>query len=224
VRSPSGQLALAVLALAFGFLVVVQFRAQAGAGGLENLSAGDLTTLIANLNTRNQQLAAEEAGLRTRLNELNATGTQHERLVASIRDELSRVRRWAGLGPVSGRGVRITIQGPMGASGVNDLVNELRAAGAEAIAIEDVRVTEADVVADLPDGLAVENRSLVPPFTVWAIGNPQVLTASLTRVGGIIGRIQVSQPGVSIAVAPQDLVELPATRRPLGPRSGQPRL
>jgi len=224
VRSRSGQLALTALALALGFLVVVQFRTQAGAGGLEDLSAGDLTTLIANLNTRNQQLAAEESGLRTRLGELRATGTQHERLVASIRDELSKVRRWAGLDPVQGRGVRITIQGPIRANGVNDLVNELRAAGAEAIAIEDVRLTEAEVVADLPDGLGVENRSLDPPFTIWAIGNPQVLTASLTRVGGIIGRIQVSQPEVSIAVAPQDLVELPATRRPMGPRSGQPRL
>ena len=224
MRSPAGQLALTAMALVLGFLVVVQLRTQAGAGGLENLSAGDLTTLIANLNTRNQQLAAEEAGLRTRLGELRATGTQHERLVAAIRDELSRVRRWAGLDPVRGRGVRITVNGPIGANGVNDLVNELRAAGAEAIAIEDVRVTEADVVADLPDGLAVENRALDPPFTIWAVGNPQVLTASLTRVGGIIGRIQVSQSEVSIAVAAEDLVELPATRRPSGPRAGQPRL
>jgi len=211
MRRPSAQVALFALALVFGFLVVLQFRTQAAAGGLEDLSAGDLTTLIANLNTRNQQLAAEEAGLRSRLNELRAIGTQHTRLVTSIREELSKVRRWAGLDAVRGRGVRIAVEGPIGANGLNDLVNELRAAGAEAIAIEDVRLTASDVVAELPDGLGVENRSLASPMTVWAVGNPQVLTASLTRVGGIIGRIQVSQPDVSIAVAPQDTVELPAT-------------
>ena len=224
MRSRSGQIALAALALALGFLVVVQFRTQATAGGLADLSAGDLTTLIANLTTRNQQLATEEATLRSRLSDLQASGTQHAKIVASIQEELSRLRRWAGFDPVRGRGVRITILGPVGAHGLNDLINELRSAGAEAMAIESVRVTEADVAADLPDGLGVENRSLHAPITVWAIGNPQVLTASLTRVGGIIGRIQVSQPEVTIAVAPQDVVDLPATSRPSGPRTGRPTL
>jgi uncharacterized protein YlxW (UPF0749 family) len=224
VRSRSGQIAIAALALALGFLVVVQFRTQATAGGLADLSAGDLTTLIVNLNARNQQLATEEATLRARLSDLQTSGTQHAKIVASIRDELSRLQRWAGFDPVRGRGVRITIQGPIGAHGLNDLINELRSAGAEAIAIEDVRITEADVVADLPDGLGVENRALDAPITMWAIGNPQVVSASLTRVGGIIGRIQVSQPDVTIAVAPQDVIDLPATGRPPGPRTGRPTL
>ena len=224
MRSRSGQIAIAALALALGFLVVVQFRTQAAAGGLADLSAGDLTTLIANLSTHNQQLATEEATLRSRLSDLQASGTQHARIMASIRDDLSRLRRWAGFDPVRGRGVRLTIDGPIGAHGLNDLLNELRSAAAEAIAIEDVRITEADVVADLPDGLGVENRSLDGPITVWAIGNPQVLTASLTRIGGIIGRIQVSQPEVTIAVAAQELIDLPATDRAPGPRTGRPTL
>jgi uncharacterized protein YlxW (UPF0749 family) len=224
VRSRSGQIAIAALAMVLGFLAVVQFRTQATAGGLADLSAGDLTTLIANLTTHNQQLATEEATLRTRLLDLQASGTQHAKIMASIRDELSRLRRWAGFDPVRGRGVRIIIDGPIGAHGLNDLINELRSAAAEAIAIEDVRITEADVVADLPDGLGVENRALDAPITVWAIGNPQVLTASLTRVGGIIGRIQVSQPEVTIAVAQQDVIDLPATRRAPGPRTGRPTL
>jgi len=224
MRRPASQIAVAALALALGFLIVVQFRTQAIAGGLEGLSAGDLTTLIANLNTRNQQLVIEQAALRAQATELQASGTQHSRLVASIRDELSRVRRWAGFDAVHGRGVRMTVGGPIGAHGLNDLLNELRAAGAEAIAVEDARITESDVIASLPDGLAVENRSLDSPVTIRAIGNPQVLTAALTRVGGIIGRIQVSQPEVTVAVAPQDAVDLPATDHPLGPSAGRPRL
>jgi uncharacterized protein YlxW (UPF0749 family) len=212
----TGQLALFAFAVVFGFLVVVQYRAQAEPGGLADLSAADLTTLIANLNTRNGQLAAEQATLQARLADLRAAGSQHTRVVASLRDELSRVRRWAGLDPVTGRGVRITVVGPIRAAGINDLLNELRSAGAEAIAIEDVRVTASDVVADLPDGLAVGDRTLPPSITVSAIGNAQVLTAALTRVGGIIGRIQVSQPEVTIGVAPADDLTLPATRHPAG--------
>jgi len=214
VRKPAAQIALFAFALVFGFLLVVQYRAQTESGGLEDLSAADLTTLIANLNTRNGQLAAEEATLRARLVDLQAAGNQHTRVVDSLEDELSRVRRWAGLDAVTGRGVRISVQGPIRAAGLNDLLNELRAAGAEAIAIEDVRVTASDVVADLPDGLAVGDRQLGDSVTVSAIGSPQVVTAALTRVGGIIGRIQVSQPDVTIGVTADDDVTLPATRHP----------
>jgi len=214
VRTRTGQIALFAFALVFGFLLVVQYRAQTESGGLEDLSAADLTTLIANLNTRNGQLAAEESTLRARLADLEAAGSQHGRVVASLRDELSRVRRWGGLDAVTGRGVRITVDGPMRAAGLNDLINELRSAGAEAIAIGDVRITASDVVADLADGLAVGDRSLGGGIAVTAIGNPQVLTAALTRVGGLIGRIQVSQPEVTIAVTPQDALTLPPTRHP----------
>jgi uncharacterized protein YlxW (UPF0749 family) len=217
MRQPPAQLALFALAVLLGFLVVVQLRAQADAGGLADLSAADITTLIANLDTRNQQLAAEEAALTARLNDLRASGSQHSRLVASIREELSRVRRWAGLDPVEGRGVRIIVEGPVGANALNDLLNEIRAAGAEAIAIEDVRITVSDVVAELPDGIAVGNRSLRSPVTVWVVGNPQVITGALTRVGGIIGRIQVSQPEVTVSVAPASKVDLPATVDAVGP-------
>jgi uncharacterized protein YlxW (UPF0749 family) len=215
-RRPA-QIALFVFALVLGFLIVVQYRAQAESGGLADLSAADLTTLIANLNTRNGQLAGEEATLRARLADLQAAGSEHTRLVTSLRDELSRVRRWAGLDAVHGRGIRVTVDGPIRAAGLNDLLNELRAAGAEAIAIEDVRVTASDVVADLPDGLAIADRPLSGTVTVVAVGSSQTLTAALTRVGGIIGRIQVSQPDVTIAVAAQDDIALPATRHPASP-------
>lgn len=216
MRRPPAQLALFVLTLILGFLVVVQLQAQSVAG-LEGLSAGDLTTLIANLNTRDQQLATEQADLSRSLSDLRASGTQHSQLVTSIRDDLSRVRRWAGLDPVVGRGVRLTVGGPVRADLLNQLVNELRAAGAEAIAIEDVRVSADDVAADLPDGPAIGNRSLASPVTVWAVGNPQVVTAALTRVGGIIGRLQVSQPDVTIAVIPEDEVHIPAAPPPGAP-------
>ena len=214
MRTRTGQLALFGFALVFGFLLVVQYRAQADSGGLAELSAADLTTLIANLNTRNGQLVAEESTLRARLADLQTAGSQHGRVVASLHDDLSRVRRWSGLEAVSGRGVRITVDGPIHAAGLNDLLNELRSAGAEAIAIEDVRITASDVVADLADGLAVGDRSLPASVTVSAIGNSQVLTAALTRVGGIIGRIQVSQPEVTISVASSDGLTLPATHHP----------
>ena len=61
------QLALAAVAFVLGLLVVVQMRAQAGSGGLAQLSSQDLTVLVANLNDRNDQLRREVATLEDEL-------------------------------------------------------------------------------------------------------------------------------------------------------------
>src|SRR5262249_7361881 len=62
------QLTIAAVAFVLGLLVVVQLRSQAGAPGLAQLSAQDLTVLVANLNDRNDQLRREGASLERELN------------------------------------------------------------------------------------------------------------------------------------------------------------
>ena len=57
------QLTISAVALALGFLVVLQLRVEQSTPGLAALSAPDLTILVANLNTRNDQLRTEIARL-----------------------------------------------------------------------------------------------------------------------------------------------------------------
>ena len=95
--------------------------------------------------------------------------------VAEIRADLDRIRAWSGLDPVAGDGITITIRGPIGAPDVEDVINELRNAGAEAIAIDDVRVVTGTVdrrVAGVD--LASTTRRLRDPFTIRAIGGDGV--------------------------------------------------
>jgi uncharacterized protein YlxW (UPF0749 family) len=107
---------------------------------------------------------------------------------------------------------------------VNDVFNELRAAGAEAIAVNGVRVVPGTVVAGAPGVLSVENEALPATVTIDAVGNPTNLTGSLVRPSGIVGRIQAAQPGVAIEVEPMDALQLPATERSLQPADGRPRV
>ena len=103
---------------------------------------------------------------------------------------------WAGLSPVTGPGVRVTLRGDAaGERGRTDLLNELRNAGAEAIAVGGVRVVAWTVVAGPPGGLSVENRPLVGAIEVEAIGNPSTLTGSLTRAGGVVAQLAGDLPG-----------------------------
>ena len=230
VRRPSdaarlgSRLSVAAVALLLGILTIGQLRGQAGVPGLSALSATELTQLIANLTTGNDQLRAEIAQLQRQEADLASTKQRGETTVDELTADLERIRAWSGITAVSGQGIVVTIQGPIGGDGVEDLLNELRNAGAEAIAVAGVRVVGGVVVAGTPGELSVENESLGDAFEIRAIGSPQILTGTLTRTGGVIAQIGATYPLVTITVTPVDRLTLPATDRSLTPTFAQPRL
>jgi uncharacterized protein YlxW (UPF0749 family) len=218
------QAAIGVVAAILGLLVVVQLRTQQDDPGLSALSTQDLTVLIANLNTRNGQLRDEVASLSQDLATLAASQARGLSSVEQIRRDLARIRAWAGLDPVAGRGVRILVSGPVDGPAVEDLLNELRNAGAEAISVGGVRVVAGTVVSGAAGSVGIENTLLADPFEVVAIGSPEVLTGALTRVGGAISMLAATHPRVQVAVAPADGLQVPATTRSLAPIQGTPSL
>jgi uncharacterized protein YlxW (UPF0749 family) len=218
------QLTIAAVAFVLGLLVVLQLRSQASDSALGQLSAQDLTVLVANLNARNDQLRREGSTLERELNTLTSNQARGDASVDEITDDLERVRAYAGLEPVAGPGVTISVEGPIDGPGVEELINELRNAGAEAIAVGDVRMVPGEVVSGTAGAIAVGDTALSPGFELTAIGAPDKLTGSLTRSGGVIAQFAVTQPDIVVTVTPVDRVELPATNRTLIPAHGRPRL
>jgi uncharacterized protein YlxW (UPF0749 family) len=218
------QLTIAAVAAILGLLVVVQLRGQTGGSELQTKSAQDLSSLVASLNDENDRLRAEISNLQQQRDELRADRTSGATSLGQIQSDLARIRAWSGLDPVAGKGVQITVTGDIDAASVDDLLNELRNAGAEAIAIEDMRVIARTTVSGVPGALDVDGYLLRDPFTIQAIGRPEVLVGSLTRVGGIIARLGATNPGATVEVEPEDQpMTLPATKRNLVPDHGQPR-
>lgn len=218
------QLTIAAVALLLGLLVVVQLRSQSGPAGLAQLSAQDLTVLVANLNARNDQLRTEVSSLQRELGTLNQNQARGEVSVDEIRSELSRIRAYAGLDAVAGPGITISINGPIDGSGTEELINELRNAGAEAIGAGGSRVVTGVVVTGPPGEAAIAGTRLGRTFELAAIGAPDKLTGSLTRSGGVIAQLAATQPDVVVTVTPVDRLVLPATTRNLVPAHGHPRL
>jgi uncharacterized protein YlxW (UPF0749 family) len=219
------QVVVAIVLFALGFLVVVQLRAQAGGGGLAALTSQELTLLVANLNTRNDQLRSEIAAIERQLEDLELGGSRGASSISESQATLSRIRVWAGLDPVQGDGVAITVRGEVSAAVMEDLVNELRNAGAEAIAIGDVRVVPGTVVGGgVGEPVFVDDVRLEDPFTLRAIGGPESLTGSLTRAGGIMAQVAATHPDATLEIEPTDDMILPPTGRDLVPSHGRPGL
>jgi uncharacterized protein YlxW (UPF0749 family) len=218
------RLSVTLVAVLLGILAVGQFRGQAGVPGLSNLSATELTQLIANLTTGNDQRRAEVAELQRQEAHLVDVKQRGETTVDELTSDLERIHAWSGVTPVTGQGITITVVGLIGGDGVEDLLNELRNAGAEAIAVADVRVVSGVVVAGAPGALSIQNEAIGDGFEIRAIGSPQILTGTLTRTGGVIAQVTASYEGVRLTVTPIESMTLPATDRTGTPTYAKPRL
>jgi uncharacterized protein YlxW (UPF0749 family) len=224
MRHPRNQIAITAVAFVLGLLVVGQLHAQNAAPTLAGLSAQDLTTLITNVSSHNDSLRAEVAALEAQLSELEAGQARGDSAVDALREDLSRTQTWAGVVAVAGPGVTVTVSGPISAGAVHELLNELRNGGAEAMAIGGTRVVAATSITGEPNQLAIDGRPLGTTFDIFAIGSPQSLTGTLTRIGGVVAQIGATEPSVSLTVTPTERIEAPATNRILVPAHGRPSL
>lgn len=224
MRGTRQRWAMTVVATVLGVLVVAQLRSQAANPGLSALSAQELTLVIANVNTRNEQLRGEVASLQRQLAALTEARDRGDSALGQLRADLVTLEAWAGLSAVIGPGVSIRVSGDIAGEGIEDLLNELRNAGAEAIAVEDVRVVPGTVVYGAPGALSIDNVLLPDSFEIRAIASPQILTGTLTRAGGVIAQLGATYPDASFSVTPLDAVTIPASERDLVPDHGQPSL
>lgn len=215
---------IAVVTLVLGFLAVKQFQIQAAGAAFAGMSSQELTVLVANLNDRNDQLRGEITSLERELQVIGQNEQRGDASVDELRADLRRVRLYAGIDPAQGPGVSVLVQGPIDGGGLEDLVNELRNAGAEAMAIDDVRIVPGIVTVGPPGSVSLGDQLLGDPFTLVAIGAPDKLTGSLTRSGGIIAQLAATLPDVGVEVTPLDHISVPASDRPLVPVHGHPRL
>jgi uncharacterized protein YlxW (UPF0749 family) len=113
------------------------------------------------------------------------------------------------------------VNGSLDAIAVNDLINELRNAGAEALAVDDTRVTASSVVVQGAGALEMDGAEIGRAFTLTAIGDPDGLLAALERPGGIVTQLEQFVQA-TIVVDQTSSVRVPATERDLAPEAAAP--
>ena len=175
---------LAVLALLLGVGVLAQFRAQ-GRTRIVSSDAEAQALLLSELVKASVVLRTEIELLESQLAVYQADerGVGMQGLVS----ELNRVKVLNGLIEVSGPGIELLIDGPLSALDLQDLVNELRNAGAEAISLNGHRLVVSSVIAvESVGSLVVDGHPVTRPYLFQAIGDPQTLEAALLRPGGLL--------------------------------------
>jgi uncharacterized protein YlxW (UPF0749 family) len=122
----------------------------------------------------------------------------------------------AGLVAVKGPGVAVRITDPAGEFGFElllDLVQELRDAGAEAIAVNGRRIGARTAFASTRRGtLTVDGQEVAEPYEVLAIGDPATMEVGLRIPGGAVDTVDALKDA-SVTVERRSEVRVPALER-----------
>lgn len=220
MRGRTAQFSLVAVAMVIGLLAVGQLRSQARPAEVTRLSAQELSTLIETLTQRNRELRTGLADIREQVREYTLLGSQGQSAIDVSREDLRRITAFAALAPVEGQGIVMIVDGDLDAIALNDLINELRNAGAEAIAVDEVRVTVRSVAIQGALSLQVDGVAIAKRFSLRAIGSPEGLLAAVERPGGIISQLKLFV-SATIQVRESESVQLPATAVSLAPTVGE---
>ena len=224
MRHFRSQLTLAFVAVALGFLVVVQLRAQSAGSSLDSKSIQDLTAIIAQLNVGNDQLLAQQTTEQDSLRQAQADLQRGQSAAGGAQSDLNQILGWAGLDAISGQGIRLTLSGAFPGEVAEDALNELWSAGADGIDVNGIRMVPGIVVSGQPGSLQVGSVTAGHTLVISAIGNRDALAGALQRPGGFLSQFKAGYPDATSSVISATNLLLPATDESLIPRDAQPRL
>lgn len=178
--------------LFIGTLLTVQFRSSIPAATFFSDQLRAQQDLI-------DGYVEDQGFLKSRIVSLRAEiSAAQEKAQASIQtanlEMLKKLKAQLGLSSLRGPGVEIQVddglfvnrdnpdtvsQSLIHASDLRDIVNVLRAAKAEAIAINDQRIIASTPITSVGNTILVNNFHLLPPFTVSAVGDSELIMQRL---------------------------------------------
>jgi len=215
------QVSLFAVALIIGLLLVGQLRSQARPIELSSLSAQELSALIDQVSSRNTELSDGLDELNTQIRDYERASVEGQSDTVISEEALLGIDAFGGLVGVEGQGIRIMAEGSFDPIAVNDLIHELRNAGAEAIAVDDIRITAQSVAILGTSAIEIDGVPIGPTFEITAIGSPDGLKAAIERPGGILSLYEQSIDA-RFAVSQVETLELPPSGRDLVPAAARP--
>ncbi|CUR60126.1 conserved hypothetical protein [metagenome] len=221
-RRGSGRRTAAVIAL-FGVIVTT---AAVQTSRDSSSAASGRASLVAEAKRRNAEVAEQESQLRTLRQQLVTQQGLLDGVTAdqqAVQTQLERLRVSTGYEPVTGPGVRVNVDdAPDGddAGRIRDedlamLVDGLWNAGAEAIAVNGIRLTALSPIRSSGIAIHVNNRPISPPYVVLAIGDRSNLQSRFAETThGLEWESLVNTFNFSSDMQNEDQLELPGARLP----------
>ncbi len=227
------QWTLASFLLLVGFLVVLQLRASRPirlAAELPTVRVRDLAVLVQQQEDARRALQTEVDSLQKRLSDYETAAVQGRNIAEALSREVDFYRMVLGVTLVEGPGVTVRVReqtvpggvvtSALQAQDLSGLVNELLAAGSEAIAVNGHRILATTGFSQDDHGILAGRSRLRAPYEIEAIGSPAAIRATLRLRGGFVEGLR--SVGLVVEVTDKDLLRLLAYTGPSAFRYATP--
>jgi uncharacterized protein YlxW (UPF0749 family) len=222
---PSWQVTLGAALLGLGFLIAAQLAAEGPRVRYTTQERSPLVETATQLQQRQDELKVRILELRSSIQETEQADEGSAALVRQLNDDLQEARIAAGLIPLIGTGIVLQLEDSaeppppdanegdylVGARDLRAIVEELWAAGAEAIAVNGERITPTTAIIDVGPSVLVNAAYLAGPYQVTALG-PEDLYPRLGASAGFVDfiRTRVQGLGIRVSIAEPESVDMPA--------------
>ena len=217
MRSKGAQFTIAIVCLVLGIMLAIQFKATKSYSlGYSPDRVEELAQKLSQVTEERDTMANEVASLQEKLSNIR----KNDQAMADLQQELQIYSMYGGLAPVQGAGIILTVNDIPGNSEpgenpnnriVHDLellllINELKASGAEAISINDERLTMSEIRC-AGTQILVNTNLIWPPFVISVIGNPEQLESGLNIPGGFLSTMKAI--GYPTHIQKMEKIEIP---------------
>ncbi|UCH34779.1 MAG: DUF881 domain-containing protein [Armatimonadota bacterium] len=222
IRMASWVAPVTAVCFVIGGLLALQFTTQRKAGLPPRGGRSDaLAEMLAYSQNQIDKQEEEIKQLRAQLNEYLEASTQREELFGLLKNQLTDYQIALGLVEVRGPGIVMSLDDSELAAQAKEnrepflvhdydlwpVVNELRAAGAEAISVNRQRVVGNTAIRCAGAVLKINDVPVASPFVIKAIGDPDALAGALNIPGGIVEQFRASKFPVRVEIQKEITIE-----------------
>ncbi|MFI5831225.1 DUF881 domain-containing protein [Streptomyces sp. NPDC051578] len=218
-RLSRAQLVVALLLFVLGLGLAIQVRSNSDSSApLRGARQEDLVRILDELDGRTKRLEDEKQKLEDQRKELESSSNQAEEARKQTVEKERQLGILAGTVAAQGPGITLRITDPKGqvqSDQLLDTLQELRAAGAEAIQINGVRVVASSFFSDEGGGVAIDGKKITQPYEFRVIGKPQDLEPALNIPGGVVQTLEKEQATAGVTRSAKIVVDaLRAAKQP----------
>ncbi|MER6530291.1 DUF881 domain-containing protein [Streptomyces sp. NPDC001508] len=210
-RVSRAQLIVALLLFGLGFGLAVQVASNSDSdSALRGARQEDLVRILDELDNRTQRLEDEKTGLERQRQELENSSDQAQEARRQTAEKERQLGILAGTVAAQGPGIMMTVddtKGTVKADMLLDAIQELRAAGAEAIQVNGVRIVAGTYLTDSDNSVSVDGNKINAPYRFKVIGKPQDLEPALNIPGGVVQTLEKEQATVTVERSDKIIVD-----------------
>ena len=231
INKQSWVLPVSSMCLVLGFMICMAWVTQSTRTSRQSYLPLDQKQRVSDLNGDQeavQKMSTEIAKLQTEKTRLEKALSTHDGESKVLNDSLQELKVFAGMTPVVGPGVVVTLRDSPKYAGtgmdhnlgvspdatIHDVdalkvVNELIAAGAEAVSVNNHRIAGNSSLRCVGNTILVNDVKIASPVVIRAVGDPNTIMGAMNMPGGVLAEIRQTDPNmVQIeAVKSQELPE-----------------